>query len=270
MKRGPLGIGIAYAPRGPLVEPADLAAAIRALAEALRGARCATLLCDPEVTADAALEAALARAGIRAAAVFVQPRRTLLFDLERSPEELLGAMRKKTRQYVHKAEREGVVTEESRDLDRFLAILARVAERDRFSVHGRAYFEALLQAFGDRAHLFLARVGTDDAGALLVIRMGDRAWELYGGWSGVHAEARPFYLLKWRALMAMRARGVQRYDMWGLSEREGDELSGIETFKLGFGGDVVAWIGALEVPVARMLHPLWRIVGRGRLAAAAR
>ena len=58
----------------------------------------------------------------------------------------------------------------------------------------------------------------------LAIHLGDRAWELYGGWSGAHGESRPFYLLKWRSLMAMQQRGVVRYDMWGLSEHEGDEL----------------------------------------------
>jgi lipid II:glycine glycyltransferase (peptidoglycan interpeptide bridge formation enzyme) len=58
--------------------------------------------------------------------------------------------------------------------------------------------------------------------------------------------------------------------MWGLSEREGDDLAGIENFKLGFGGDVIEWIGAIDRPVVGPLYPLWRIAGRRRLAAAAR
>jgi lipid II:glycine glycyltransferase (peptidoglycan interpeptide bridge formation enzyme) len=137
-------------------------------------------------------------------------------------------------------------------------------------VHDRGYFERLLAAFGDAAQLSLSRIGAEDDGALLVVRIGDRAWELYGGWSGAHAESRPFYLLKWRSLIAMKQRGVSRYDMWGLSEREGDDLAGIENFKLGFGGDVVEWIGAIDRPVVAPLYPLWRIAGRRRLAAAAR
>ena len=158
-------------------------------------------------------------------------------------------MRKKTRQYIHKAEREGVITEETRDLDRFLAVLAKVAARDRFAVHDRGYFERLLAAFGDAAHLTMSRVGAEDDGALLAVQIGDRAWELYGGWSGAHGESRPFYLLKWRSLMGMKQRGVARYDMWGLSEHAGDELAGIENFKLGFGGEVATWIGAFDRPV---------------------
>ena len=270
LKRAPLGLTFAYAPRGPLVDPADLPGAMVALAAALTAERCAGLLCDPEVTPSDELAAALARSGARPAGIFVQPRRTLLMDLHLEPEALLAGMRKKTRQYIHKAEREGVITEETRDIDRFLAVLAKVAARDRFALHDRGYFERLLGAFGDRAHITMSRVGDEDDGALLAVRIGDRAWELYGGWSGAHGESRPFYLLKWRSLMAMKQRGVVRYDMWGLSDRAGDELAGIENFKLGFGGEVATWIGAFDRPVTAPLYPLWRVAGRRRLAASAR
>ncbi len=268
-RRLPLGITVAYAPRGPLVEPARLAPAIAAVRVALARERCASLLCDPEIAPDASLRADLERAGIRRSSVFVQPRRTLLVDLGRDPVELLGAMRKKTRQYIKKGERDGVVTEETRDLDRFLAVLHAVGERDGFALHSRAYFERLLGAFGDGAHMMIARVGDDDAGALLLARLADRAWELYGGWSGAHAEARPFYLLKWRAMMRMRALGARRYDMWGLAEGADDPLAGVENFKLGFGGEVTEWIGAFETPVRAMLYPVWRLAARRRLARAA-
>jgi len=269
VKTLPLGVSVAYAPRGPLVPPERLAEAIAAVRDALASERCASLLCDPEARDDPALRASLTRGGVRASPVFVQPRRTLLMDLSKENEELLSAMRKKTRQYIHKAERAGVVTEETRDLDRFMKVLGAVGQRDRFAIRSRAYFEKLLSAFGDRALLMLARVGEDDAGAMLLVRMADRAWELYGGWSGAHAEARPFYLLKWRAMLRMRQLGVRRYDMYGLAEGADDPLAGVENFKLGYGGEVVTWIGALETPVRRVLYPLWQLGARRRLARSA-
>src|SRR5260221_8659027 len=92
-------------------------------------------------------------------------------DLGHEPEELLAVMKKKTRQYIHKAERAGVVTEETKDLDRFLAVLRIVGERDRFALHSRQYFARLLDAFGDRAQILMARVDGDDAGAMLLPRL---------------------------------------------------------------------------------------------------
>ena len=269
LKPLPLGLSVAYAPRGPLVPPDRLADAIAALRDALASEKCASLLCDPEVGDDPQVRAGLARAGVSASPVFVQPRRTLLMDLSKGDDELFAAMRKKTRQYIHKAERAGVVTEEKRDLDRFMRILSAVGQRDHFAIRSRDYFEKLLAAFGDRALLMFARVGDEDAGAMLLVRMADRSWELYGGWSGAHAEARPFYLLKWRAMLRMRQLGVLRYDMYGLAENADDPLAGVENFKLGYGGEIAEWIGALETPVRRVLYPLWQLAARRRLARSA-
>ena len=269
LKPLPLGLSVAYAPRGPLVAPEHLGEAIAALREVLARERCASLLCDPEAPDDPAIRASLARTGVSASPVFVQPRRTLLMDLSKGDEELFAAMRKKTRQYIHKAERAGVVTEESRDIDRFMKVLSAVGQRDRFAIRSREYFETLLSAFGDRALLMFARLGDQDAGAMLLVRIADRAWELYGGWSGAHAEARPFYLLKWRAMLRMRQLGVRRYDMYGLADSADDPLAGVENFKLGYGGEVVEWIGALETPVRRVLYPLWQLAARRRLARSA-
>jgi len=264
------GLTMAYAPRGPLPVGA-LGDAIAALRRALARHRCVALLCDPEVPDSDDLMRAVARSGARRSPVFVQPRRTLLLDPEIDPDLLLKAMRKKTRQYIHKAERAGVVTEETDDLERFHRVLRIVGERDRFAVHSVEYLERLRAGFGERLHVLMARIDGEDVGALMLVRMAERAWELYGGWSGTHAEERPFYLLKWRAIQRMRQLGVARYDMWGLAETDApaDPMAGVTEFKLGFGGDVVTWIGALEVPVRRWLFPVWQLAGRRRLARAA-
>jgi len=290
----PFGLVAAYAPRGPLVAADVLALAIAALRQALRTERCTSLLCDPEIATGAVVRAGLSAAGIQAAPVHVQPTRTLLMDLTLDQDAMLAAMRRKTRQYIRKAERAGVVTEETADVGRFHAVLRSVAERDRFAIHDPAYFERIRAAFGEQAHFQIARYGGDDVGALLVVRIADRAWELFGGWSGHHSEERPFYLLKWRSLLRMKQLGAARYDMWGLSERgtgpsrpeqpEGSEgsrdrtrregvarrhgLEGVENFKLGFGGEVVTWIGALETAVTPGLFPIWRLAGRRRLASS--
>ncbi|MEO8631772.1 MAG: peptidoglycan bridge formation glycyltransferase FemA/FemB family protein, partial [Chloroflexota bacterium] len=88
LKPLPLGLSVAYAPRGPLVAPERLAEAMTAVRQALASERCASLLCDPEAPPDPTVRASLARAGVRPSPVFVQPRRTLLMDLSKSDEEL--------------------------------------------------------------------------------------------------------------------------------------------------------------------------------------
>src|SRR6266850_5468366 len=53
IRRLPLGVTVAYSPRGPLIPAERLSEAIAALRDALSHERCASLLCDPEVVADA-------------------------------------------------------------------------------------------------------------------------------------------------------------------------------------------------------------------------
>lgn len=263
------GLTLAYAPRGPLAV-GPLGEAIAAIRRELGGHLCIALLCDPEVPDSPDLLRALEQSGVRRSPVYVQPRRTLILDPEIDPELLLQNMRKKTRQYIRKAERAGVVVEETGDLERFHRVLRLVGERDRFAIHSVEYLQRLRAGYGDRLHVLMARVGDEDVGALMLVRMAERAWELYGGWSGSHAEERPFYLLKWHAILRMRQLGVQRYDMWGLAETDApsDPMHGVTEFKLGFGGDVLEWIGALETPVRRWLFPVWQLAGRRRLARA--
>ena len=107
------GVDVAYAPRGPLVDDDKLPQAIAALRKALGRGLTVSLLCDPEAAESEALAKALEKRGVRRSPVYVQPRRTLLMDLTQDAEALLSAMRKKTRQYIHKAERESVITEDA-------------------------------------------------------------------------------------------------------------------------------------------------------------
>src|SRR2546430_14715621 len=131
-------------------------------------------------------------------------------DLTQDAETMLAAMRKKTRQYIHKAERDGVVTEKTTDLARFHRVLRTVAERDQFGIHDLGYFASLVEVFGDALHLRMARVDGEDVGALLVIRIGDRAWELFGGWGGAVIVKRPLFLLQAHSLTQMTELAVRR------------------------------------------------------------
>lgn len=268
----PLGQRYAYAPRGPLLrDVARLPEAVRALAGALRESGAFLLLFDPEVP-DGDAAHGLERAGLARASSRVQPARTLVVDISRDPDALMADMRRKTRQYIRKAERDGVATEEGDDLGEFYRIERVVAERNSFGLHDRGYFDAIWRVFqpAGRAHLFFARLGDERIATLLVLRWGECAWEMFGGWTGEHPEARPFYLLKWRAMLRLRELGVRSYDMWGLADsgRADDPMAGVENFKLGFGGEQRAYVGAWEVPVKPLLYPMWRVVSRLRPATA--
>lgn len=258
----------AYAPRGPVFEewnPATLEAFTGALRPALvsAGMRVSHVRIEPEielngpVDVDGDFRHALRRCGWRAGTA-IQPARTRQVDLRMEEEVLWSDLRKKWRQYVNKARKEGVrVVDATVDrLPEFYSIYQETARRAGFVIRTYESYLGVWQAF---ARLGMARLlmaeDRDGAGVatLLVLRVGDRVIEPYGGMTAAGAESRANYLLKWEAIRTSRERGAVSYDMWGLSHE------GIERFKSGFGGREIDYIGAWDL----VLDPLGRFAFDG-------
>jgi peptidoglycan pentaglycine glycine transferase (the first glycine) len=280
-----LGWRLGYAPRGPigdLDQPAVRDALLSALRSLARSEGIATLKIDPETTPDSPFGRVLLAAPWRDAAK-VQPPRTRLIDLAPSEEELLAAMKKKHRQYVAKAEREGIAVERiggtgdaataRQALDDFYRIYAHTAERAGFVARTRDYYERAWRLFapGDHAQLAFAARNGERLATLFHFTVGDRAAEAFGGMTDAGADARANYLLKWKSIVGFKHEGFATYDLWGLA------TGGIAQFKEGFGGRQVDYVGARDLPLKpaedaaiRILLPAYGVAQRARLRLSGR
>ena len=260
-----------YAPRGPVAatfDPVGVGALTRELRLVARRERLVDVLVDPEVEEGDPLAGMLAAQGWRPAAS-VQTARSRILDLDRSEEELWGDLRKKWRQYISKARREGVTIEDvgAGGLDDFYRIYVETARRAGFIYRAKRTYEEVFEAYvrSDRARLLVARLadGTP-AATLMLLRCGRRVIEPYGGMTGAGADSRANYLLKWEAIRSSRERGASVYDMWGLSH------PGIEHFKAGFGGREVSYIGGRALTIDRTGAASVRVAQRIRVLMARR
>ena len=286
MRQVPLvGWRLGYAPRGPigqLEDPAVRKALFAAFRELGRSEGVATIKVDPEASAGDPLGAALLAAPWRDAAK-VQPPRTRLLDLAPDEDVLLAQMSKKHRQYVHKAERDGVTVtqlspsatpnETAVALADFYKIYADTAERAGFAARVQDYYERVWGLFAPAGHarLFFAVLGGQPVATLFHFTCGDRAAEAYGGMTDAGAHSRANYLLKWEAIRAFRAQGFASYDLWGIA------TGGIAHFKEGFGGRQVDYIGARDLRLRpaqdvalRVLLPAYGIAQRARMRLSGR
>lgn len=262
-----LGWRLGYAPRGPIGALDDpevrdaLLAALRALGHR---ERIATLKVDPAATPGDALGTALLAAPWRAAEK-VQPPSSRIVDLTRTEEELRADLKKKHRQYVNKAERDGVTVEwldlgssphdAARGLADFMRIYEATAERGGFVARAPAYYERVWRLFvpGDRARLAFATLDGERVAALFHFVTGVRVAEAYGGMTERGAESHANYLLKWEAIRTFRAEGRASYDLWGIA------TGGIAQFKEGFGGEVHRYVGARDLPLRMPVDALLRV-----------
>jgi len=272
----PLPWGLAYAPRGPVVAEwssgalADFTTQLRA---ELRGdpTRPAVVRIEPPLEAgartddDRSIEDVLRSLGWRRASP-VQPPTTRIIDLGRPESDVWADMRGKWRQYVGHARRAGVtvVPGGEDDLGRLHQLLRETARRTGMRTRNEVSMRVLWAAIAARDDgrlLFAVDPAGQTLAGLLLVRCGDRFVELYGGMTADGGPTRANYLLKWEAIRQARDEGGASYDLWGVVN------PGIAHFKAGFGGRLVEYAGAFDLPLARIGAPLVRfaIAMRDRL-----
>jgi lipid II:glycine glycyltransferase (peptidoglycan interpeptide bridge formation enzyme) len=282
-----LPVSILYVPKGPALEWRDTALVERVLTELedlARQRRALFIKVDPDVysaedlpvfvsrPANAAgITGTLETRGWRLSDDQIQFRNTVLVDLAHSEEELLAAMKQKTRYNVRLAGRRGVIIrqitaaddldERAAALELFFRLYAETSERDGFLIRQAAYYYDAWDSFlGEGlAHLLLAEVEGEAVAGLILFTFGTTAWYMYGASSSRHRKYMPNQLLQWEAMRCARAAGCTLYDLWGAPDNlvETDPMWGVVRFKLGLGGQLARGLGAWDYPPGRTRYWLY-------------
>jgi len=271
-----------YTPKGPLlIDWADPALRQRVLAdlEADARQRSAFLLkIDPDVptgfgepgSEDAVDHAAgehligeLSASGWRFSNEQIQFRNTVLLDLAASEEDLLMAMKSKTRYNVRLAGRKGVTVRRgsAADLETLFGMYAETAVRDGFAIREKHYYLTVWQTFLDSGMLvpLVAEVEGEPVAGLLLFAFGGTAWYIYGMSRDMHRNLMPTYLLQWEAIRLAKEKHCRVYDLWGAPDRfaQDDSMWGVYRFKQGLGGQVMRTVGAWDLPLRPLVFRLY-------------
>lgn len=275
LRRLPLGLRLAYLPKGPVGPPSP--GLLQALDEACRARGAFLLKVEPDEEDSAEASARWRGAGFLPSPHAIQPVRTLLVSLEGEEDSLLARMHPKTRYNIRLAGRKGVTVRPWEDVEAFAAMLAETARRNRFGAHAPAYYRRAYDLFHPHGacELLVAEYRGEPLAALMVFAHGPRAWYFYGASTERERQRMPTYLLQWEAMRWARARGCRTYDLWGVPDadrerleaeftRRRDGLWGVYRFKRGFGGDLVRWTGAWDRPYHPAAYRLYRLYLRLR------
>jgi len=262
--------GVMYVPKGPALEYDDkelLTTVLGRLEDLAREQRAIFIKIDPDVVADRTdIRQALLGRGWKASREQIQFRNTLLIDLRREEQELLMAMKSKTRYNIRLAQRRGVEVQSGsvEDLPLFYEMYTMTSERDEFIIRPFSYYADAWGTFvgGGLAQLFLARYQGEALAGLMLFHFGDRVWYMYGASTERHRNLMPNQLLQWEAMRWAKAHGYAYYDMWGAPAvlDEKDPMWGVYRFKAGFGGEFTSHLGAYDFPTSKFLFWLYTMV----------
>jgi lipid II:glycine glycyltransferase (peptidoglycan interpeptide bridge formation enzyme) len=282
-RRLPLGLGkLAYIPKGPLVDwqdPAQVRALVAALDQTARARGAIALTVEPALPDTAAHAVALEQAGFVPSVTAIQPRRTLVVDLTPDREEILAAMKSKTRYNIRLAGRKGVKVYrgDAADVEIFNKLIQVTSSRNEFGVHSADYYRRAFKLFAPREQvaLFLADYEGQPLAGVMAFALNQAAWYFYGASSNVHRNLMAPYAVQWAAMEWAKDMGCTTYDLWGVpdydketleaqfTERQ-DGLWGVYRFKRGFGGRLTRTIGAWDRAYRPLRYRLYRWALRWR------
>ena len=206
-RRLPLGLSLAYIPKGPLGPDWD--ALWPEVEQVCRRKRAVLLKVEPDVWEEQEGRAGRRLRGFRADGIPVQPRRTIVVSLDGRKKTWLERMKQKTRYNIRLAERKDVTVQASEDVETFHRLMQVTGQRDGFGVHSLAYYQRAYRLIppAGQAELFIARYEGNPLAGLMVFAHGERAWYFYGASNDEERNRMPTYLLQWQAMRWAAARG---------------------------------------------------------------
>ncbi len=208
----------------------------------------------------------------------VQPREILVMDIVRSEEEMLSAMKPKTRYNIRLAEKKGVqivVSKEQKYRDQFFELVQTTALRAGIRSHQKEHYEKMLESLGETVQLYNAVYEGQVIAANLMIFMGDGAIYLHGGSDNEHRNVMAPFLLQWQAICDAKEKGCKWYDFGGVAisnehdgakEQKHLEWAGITKFKQGFclGTESIKFSGTYDVILDPLHYGLYRVISNIR------
>ncbi len=202
----------------------------------------------------------------------IQPPRTILIDLRPSLDDVMAAMKQKTRYNIRLSAKKGVTVRHGteKDIPAFYRLMQTTGQRDGFGIHQPTYYGAAYQIFApEQAALLLAEYEGQLLAGAMVFSLGKTAAYLYGASGEEERQRMPTYAVQWEAMRWAKAKGCTTYDLWGIPDALEEDLEAnftdrkdglwpVYRFKRGFGGEIKRTVGAADRVYNPLLGRLYR------------
>jgi lipid II:glycine glycyltransferase (peptidoglycan interpeptide bridge formation enzyme) len=265
----PGGLSLAYIPKGPIGQ--NWQSLWPEVDRVCRSNRAIFLKLEPDAWSPLAFELGSELSGFLPEVRPIQPRRTIVVDLNGAEEIWLERMKQKTRYNIHLAERKGVTVRPVRDLQAFNQMMQVTGVRDGFGVHSLDYYQCAYDQFAPagKCELLQAEYEGMPLAALMVFAQGKRAWYFYGASNDEERNRMPTYLLQFEAMRWAARKGCIEYDLWGIPDTDEEQLEasfnnrseglwGVYRFKRGFGGRLMRAAASYDRVYSSLLYKFYR------------
>ena len=211
-------------------------------------------------------EAIFKENGLRKAPMYLSVEFAGVLNLNESEDEIMAGMRQRLRRALRKAKKNDIKVEKStnpEDIKTFYKIQLQTAKRHDFYAFSEGFLTKQFEAFAPNgeAVLYTAKIsdekkkelGVESESNILaqnfMIFYGNEASYHYGVSSELGTKLSGAPLLHMEAMRDARARGIKRYNFWGIvGENETKHrFYGVSVFKRGFGVTELKYLPAHDL-----------------------
>lgn len=238
-----------YVPRGPFCDRKYRTDVLTELTNWAKSQpeKCTELVCEPEWIDVPSKHEEL---GWHVTTNHILLPSTVIIDLNQDPDEMLAAMPKTRRQDIKKYLRNGLQLEPAEteaDFRACLDIYKEIAARDKFNLHPDQYYHDIWQKMGKYNRLLILRDPSDGEAVAFqwALVSSNFAFALFAGVGTRGRKMRVNAGAKWQCMQDLHRDGINIYDLNGLLNE------GVDTYKKAFHGEIVHYIGSLELPLSK-------------------
>jgi len=161
----------------------------------------------------------------------VQPRKTLILDLNKEEEEILNSMHQKTRYNIRLSHKKGVKVRDAglEDFENWWKIMDETKERDQFRLHSNKYYKKMISI--PFIKLVVAEYQDKIIAGNILSFFGDTCTYVHGASSNEFRNVMAPFALQWQTIQAAKKQGLKYYDFYGIDE---EKWPGVTRFKKGF------------------------------------
>jgi len=260
-------MNVAYFPKGDVPDEMQL----KSLEKIGRDHNCLFVKLEPNIVVNEAVKQYLTAHGCKPGRPLFT-KYTFQLDLTKSEEELLAAMKPKTRYNVGIAQRYGVEVVEAtgaQAVEEFVRLTAETTRRQGFYAHGEKYQRLMWESLSSAgiAKMLIARWQGKVLAAWVVFVFNGVIYYPYGASSSENREVMASNAMMWEVIRLGKRLGCKTLDMWGSlgpNPNQRDPWYGFHRFKEGYGGQLVEFVGSWDLVLKPGWYPIYRVAEEWR------
>lgn len=197
----------------------------------------------------------------------MQPRELFIIDITKSTEELLAAMKSKTRYNIRLAEKKSIkiiISSEKTYVDRFCDLVEITSVRQNITPHQRSYYQKMFEVIpSENIKLYCAEFEGEIIAANIMIFFGDTVTYLHGASDDRFRNVMAPYLLQWRQIQDAKKNGATEYDFGGIKTTSiENNWKGITRFKQSFSPQTQAikFPGAYDIIISPSKYYMYKVL----------